>query len=65
MAKRLKLTQTILDPVTGEVLHEPGKIVKPGDKLVDLAGPTAFQPVDVEDEPEPKHEPAAPKKSTH
>jgi len=58
MGKKLELIQTVLDPVTGEVLHEVGEVFDDKHVAVQLAGPTAFKTVDVEDpKPEPKPEP--------
>ena len=58
MAKKLQLTQSVHDKDTGEVLHQPGKIVSEDDDLVAYAGPTAFRVVEVEDPtPAPKPEP--------
>jgi len=70
MTKKLELTQTVLDPVTGEVLHQPGKVVSPGDALVALVGSSAFREVDVDEpksepKPEPKPKPEPAKKADH
>ena len=54
---KLQLVQTVVDPVTGGVLYEPGEVFDEKNKVVKLAGVTAFRPVEGDAEPHAAPEP--------
>ena len=53
---KVELVQTVVDPITGGVLYEPGEVFDEKHKVVALAGLTAFRPVESSSEPEPEPE---------
>ena len=59
---KVELVQTVVDPITGGVLYEPGEVFDEKHKVVKLAGLTAFRPV--ADDPEPAPEPVKQSKAT-